>query len=171
MLTQYMTSTVSGILETVSQTRDWDMLRLAADALEDAGADPETVESFRDGSCDWKLETAVQQFVKLADAISEKQWADNEYTFSKPPKHRADYISDKWIRVVTMEERNGKYESTSVHTFIARVDNRTKTLGSVRRGDIHKSASFKVPARHARGSVFSTNVSDSLTSYGAVYLR
>lgn len=168
---QLMTRDVTDLLATVRQTRDWSILPIVADALLDAGAADEFAATFRDGSCEWKLEAAVEDYVAVCDAIAAEHWQEMGFTFSAPPKHRADYISDKWVRVVRLEQRNGVFEVSSVHSFVARADNRTKSLGTVARGDIHKPASFKAPAKHARGSVFGDAVRKSLSTYGPNYLR
>ncbi len=44
-----------------------------------------------------------------------------------------------------------------VHSFVAKVDNTTKSLGSVKCGDVLKAATWKQPARHARGNLFDTH--------------
>lgn len=41
----------------------------------------------------------------------------------------------------------------SVFCFIANEDSTTKSLGTVKMGDVMKPASFKVPAKHARGNI------------------
>lgn len=83
-----------------------------------------------------------------------------------PPIHRADYISDKWVRVVTVD--GGR--DSSVYAFICLKDYSTKGLGQLKAGDIHKPASFKVAAKHARGNVFDADFVKCLTPYGPVYL-
>ena len=42
----------------------------------------------------------------------------------------------------------------SVHSFVAKKDKTTKSLGTVKVGDIMKAASWKQPAKHARGNIF-----------------
>jgi hypothetical protein len=69
----------------------------------------------------------------------------------------------KFIRVVA---HSGG--SRSVHVFIAKVDSETKTLGKVRAGDILKPASWKTPAKHARGNILDADGGMSqMTPYGA----
>lgn len=88
-----------------------------------------------------------------------------------PPRHQAQYISEKWCRIVTLEEYNGKWEERSVYAFIALQDNQTKALGSVKAGDIHKAATYKAPAKIARGSVFAADFGKCATPFGIVYMR
>ena len=117
------------------------------------------------------LNERIAEFVRVADEKSVQDWGSRGYTFSKPPQHRADYISAKWCRVVVMEERNGVYASASVYAFIALQDYSTKALGAGRAGDIMKPATYKAPAKHARGNVFDMDFEKCLTSYGPVYLK
>jgi len=117
------------------------------------------------------LNTAIANFVKAADEVTAEHWTAQGYTFSAPPIHRADFLSDKWVRVVVLEDRNGERKVSSVYAFIALVENTTKALGTVKPGDIHKAATFKAPAKHARGNVFAPNFRECLTPHGIVYLR
>lgn len=56
----------------------------------------------------------------------------------------------KFIRVVQASQ---SATGRSVHCFIAKVDSETKALGKVRAGGILKPASWKAPAKHARGNI------------------
>jgi hypothetical protein len=86
--------------------------------------------------------------------------------------HRADFISDKWVRVVVIErQHDGGQRVSSVYAFIALQDGETKALGKIKAGDIHKPATFKAPAKHARGSVFDANFRTCLNEHGPVYLK
>ncbi len=113
----------------------------------------------------------VDEFVRAADRISAEYWTRMNYIHSSPPTHRADYISDKWVRVVTLEERNGIPQVSSVYAFIVQVDGFTKTLGVLKKGDIHKPASFKAPAKHARGNIFQADFANCLNSVGVNYMK
>ena len=48
----------------------------------------------------------------------------------------------------------GEGRRTSVFAFIAAEDSTTKGLGVVKQGDVLKPASYKKPAKHARGNIF-----------------
>lgn len=48
----------------------------------------------------------------------------------------------------------GEGRSASIFAFVATEDSTTKGLGVVKRGDVLKPASFKAPAKHARGNIF-----------------
>jgi hypothetical protein len=77
---------------------------------------------------------------------------------------------DKWVRV---EKRDyPDREGGSISTFIALATFSTKALGEVKAGDIHKSATYKAPAKTARGSVYADDFGMScMSSYGPAYLR
>lgn len=122
-------------------------------------------------SPDADLNTAIANFVKAADEVTAAYWTAQNFTFSPPPVHRADFLSDKWVRVVTLEKRGEEWKVASVFAFIALVENTTKALGTVKPGDIHKAATFKAPAKHARGNVFAPNFRECITPHGIVYLR
>ena len=117
------------------------------------------------------LQERIALFVTKADEATAKYWQESGYTYSAPPKHQADYISDKWCRIVTLEERNGKWESSSVYAFICLKDGYTKALCALRAGDIHKAASYKAPAKHARGNVLDDLFPNCLTPFGIIYLK
>lgn len=116
------------------------------------------------------LEERIVLFVQVADQKSADYFTRNKFVLA-PPTHRADFISDKWCRVVNLEERNGERVMTSVYAFIALQDFSNKSLGTVKCGDIMKPASFKAPAKTARGNVFDENFADCLNEHGPVYLR
>lgn len=117
------------------------------------------------------MKERIDAFVKCADEVTADYWKRMNYTHTVPPTHRADYISDKWVRVVVVEERNGQQVDSSVYAFICLQDYSTKALGILKAGDIHKAATFKVAAKHARGSVFQEDFCKCLTPHGIVYLK
>jgi hypothetical protein len=117
------------------------------------------------------MKDRIAAMVKKADEVTAAYWNGNGFTHSLPPTHRADFISDKWARVVVLEDRNGKREVSSVYCFICLQDGFTKSLGALKAGDIHKAAGFKAPAKHARGSVFADDFGKCLTAHGIVYLK
>lgn len=116
---------------------------------------------------DETLQAKVDEFVKAADEKIAAHWRASNYTIPKPT-HAAEVISDKWVKVVTVE---AGHRGRSVYAFIAVADFANKTLGQVRRGGIHKPASWKAPAKHERGNLFADDWRNCLTPYGIVYLR
>lgn len=117
------------------------------------------------------LAPRITLFVQKCDEVTAKHWQAQGYTHSPPPKHRADFISDKWCRVVTVEDRNGQPTDSSVFAFICLQDGETKALGKLRTGDIHKAASFKAAAKHARGNVLNDLFANCITPFGIIYLK
>ena len=116
------------------------------------------------------LQERIDRFVQTADSLTKDYWA--RMNFIHPmPKHRANEISDKWVRVVIVEERNGVWQDSSVYAFICLKDYATKTLGQLKTGEIHKAATFKAPAKHARGNVLLDGFEKCLTPWGIVYLK
>jgi hypothetical protein len=73
------------------------------------------------------------------------------YTHVKCPIFRAD-VGQRYIKIV---------QGDSVTTFIDRTN-----------GDVLKSASYKAPAKGARGNIFdASNGMSRMTTYGPEYLR
>jgi uncharacterized protein (TIGR02996 family) len=115
------------------------------------------------------IEVRIAAFVAHLDSVMVRHWNDGGYTHSPPPTHRAEYISEKWCRIVRVD---GGGTNGSVTAFVALVDNVTRTLGRVKAGDVHKPASYKVAAKHARGSVFADDFGKCVGPSGHVnYLR
>ena len=77
----------------------------------------------------------------------------------------------KFIRVWRRSNDDSESRGSCV-AFVAMVDNETKALGTVRAGDVMKSASWKVPAKHARGNIFdASNGLAIMGPYGPEYLK
>lgn len=70
-------------------------------------------------------------------------------------EYKADYGS-KYTRIT---HTSRKFGGTSAWGFIAMVDNPAKNY---KKGDILKAASYKAPAKHARGNIYA----DSNKGYG-----
>lgn len=104
----------------------------------------------------------VVQFVEKCQKM-----IDNEYQvrgYGNPPRLEVS-SGEKFIKIV--QWKIGTTGQRFVHTFIATMDSETKVLGKVLRGDILKPASFKAPAKHARGNLFDESSGMSnMTSYG-----
>jgi hypothetical protein len=71
-------------------------------------------------------------------------------------------MGEKYCKVV---------KSNSVYCFIALGDSETKTLVTVKLGDIMKPANLNTPAKHARGNVFDHTTFTCAGKYGMQYLR
>jgi hypothetical protein len=88
------------------------------------------------------LKERIEAMVKRIGELIDEYWQKQGFSQEKPT-HRADYISDKWCRIVVIE----RGEVRSVYGFVCLQDYETKTLGKLKAGDIHKSAGFKAPAK------------------------
>ena len=72
----------------------------------------------------------------------------------------------KFIKVVKVGRQR------CVYAFVAKSSFTTKTFGTVNAGEIYKPATYKAPAKHARGSIFdASNGMSRMSSYGPEYLR
>ena len=105
--------------------------------------------------CDPKLVERIDALLLKIDALCRA--ADRSFAGA-----RADYLSDKWCRIIV---------DTSAYAFVALIDYANKTLGAVKRGDIHRPATWKAPAKHKRGSVWADDFGNCLGAYGISYLR
>lgn len=114
-------------------------------------------------------------FISFLAAITQKRldhYARAGFTFAVPQVEIQP--GQKFIRIVHCDTHAGatKPSHHSAVAFVATQDFETKGLGKVNKGDIFKSATYKAPARHARGNIF--NPDNGLTQwgdYGPNYLR
>lgn len=148
------------------EANPWDQTAqlVAADALHESGVpyDQAVIATARKA-----LETRIEAFCQHANTVVAQYFQKAKY-IAPPPTHRAEYISDKWCRIVRVETTG---RVGSVYGFIALVDYETKTLGAVIRGGIYKAASYKRAAKHARGNVFDEDFEKAAGPWGVAYLR
>jgi len=110
--------------------------------------------------------TALDLFVNRLRAHIDEHFAQN-YSNLTPPRIVLEPGS-KFIKVVKVESGTG---GCSVHSFIVRKGGTTKALGTVKPGDVLKAASWKQPAKHVRGTIFSEDFGGyGVDTYGARYL-
>jgi hypothetical protein len=115
---------------------------------------------------------SIQKLIDTLDQISATYWADCKFTHAKPPTHAAQFLSQKWVRIVRIKNPNqGESSVDGVHCFVCLSTFATKTLGPCFVGGIYRAASFKTPAKHARGNVFDADFAKCLSVYGANYLK
>lgn len=104
---------------------------------------------------DAKTTTALAAFVATCQSVIDKHYKDDFPTLT-PPRLTVD-LGRRYARIV----KNESSSSRSVHCFV-----------DLTNGDVLKSESWKKPAKHARGSIFSAkNGEEAITAYGAHYLR
>ena len=102
-----------------------------------------------------EFDQALDRFISGARKIMNENHDNNGYTFPKDI-----LITTKGRRYTKVIRRNSDGSGGSVHCFIDK------------NGDVLKAASWKIPAKHARGNIFDEhNGLAAMTPYGAVYLR
>ena len=96
----------------------------------------------------------VVEFAAVVQTEINKEYA-KKYSMLTPPTVRIDEGS-KNFKVVLIGSQ------TSVHCFVSKTD-----------GKIYKAATWKAPAKHARGSIFDANFGwgTAVNVYGGTYLR
>lgn len=107
------------------------------------------------------FEERLKAFVAHADEQKAAYWKASGFTFAPPPTHEYE-IGEKWAKIWQCEIRNGVKQRSSVYAFVCVVDGQTKTLGVLKCGDIHKPASYKAPAKIARGNIFLENFGQAI---------
>lgn len=106
---------------------------------------------------------AVNRIFADANAKASEHMRD----YHKPLEIRNGRVTGDWL---VLDHVSGG--SRSVYCFIRLTAGENRTLGVMKVGDIHKPASFKIPAKHARGNVFSADFGASCAGvYGVAYLR
>lgn len=115
------------------------------------------------------FDAALEAFIARAQAISD----ENTKRFGSLPYRPTLVVRNRNAKYIAIDRvdvfPDGREVSNGVHCFVVAEDGETRTLGRVRRGDVMKAASYKVPAKHARGNIFSGQ--DGMGAYGANYLR
>lgn len=91
----------------------------------------------------------LKKFISL---LQERENAHNVKYFSNLEPEQFSYtVGKKYVRVI---------RGTSAYCFV-----------DVNTGDIYKAASYKAPAKHARGNIYNDNPLDGTGVYGADYLK
>lgn len=102
------------------------------------------------------FETALATFLAVAQDLVTTHYRDNYKNLE--PEVLSVEMGNRYARIVTKAQTG---RSRSVYCFVDRTN-----------GDILKAASWKAPAKGARGSVFAPDFGRScITPYGAVYKR
>ena len=113
------------------------------------------------------------EILSFMDKIQKAKEADfaKKFPLLEIPKYVCER-GTKYIAIDVINHPNSSgYQGRSVFCFIAADDSTTKTLGSVKKGDVLKAAGYKTPAKHARGNIFNTDEGmGGVGVYGANYL-
>lgn len=118
-------------------------------------------------------EPAFLSFVAAVAALREEWRVSQGFTFAENFGASFEVPKGaKFARVYSTEAMKGGAVRKQIYAFVALEDSTTKGLGAVKRGDVMKPATYKAPARHARGNVYdSTNGLATCNSFGPGYLR
>ncbi len=111
----------------------------------------------------------------LHQFVTHLQEASNAHYAEKFPNLVPCYFEimrgQNYDRVIKNTYSGENKTMRSVHSFVVRVATNTKALGQTRVGDIHKAASWKTPAKHPRGTIFSDDPGGyGCSVYSANYL-
>ena len=113
---------------------------------------------------------AFTLFIGHAQDLINTRWTAQGYTHAKPPKLVVKAEGARYIQVDRVDD-GGAASSRSVHCFIDRTGGMVKGAAT-KAGDILKAASYKTPAKHARGSIFAADFGMScMGDYGPNYLK
>lgn len=102
-----------------------------------------------------EFQAKLNAFIADVNAMIQDDWSQRKMTFSAPKVFVGG--GRKFIRLVYVD---GCGCGPSAYCFIDSTN-----------GDILKSASWKAPAKHARGNIFDPNPLAAVTVYGAKYLK
>ena len=115
-----------------------------------------------------EFQAALDGFVAAWSKMREEHYSTH-YTsvFAEPLEVQ---YGSKFAHVI---KRHANGVNFSAGAFIALCDfNTNKALGPVKMGNIHKPATWKMPAKHARGNILTPDFGMScMTDYGPNYLR
>lgn len=110
-----------------------------------------------------EFEAALEAFRTTAEAVVRKHFARNGYTFAVPGV-KIGGRGKRYVKLIDFEIREGSDEPRegSVHSFI-----------EIETGNIFMPASYKAPAKHVRGNIFTeTHGRESMSAAGHIhYLR
>ncbi len=102
------------------------------------------------------FDTALASFVEGCQILTDRHFAGH-YPNVTPTKLSIDPRGRKYVRIVAKDGSG----SRSVHCFVNRQN-----------GDVLKAASWKAPAKHARGNIFdASNGLANMGPSGPAYLR
>jgi hypothetical protein len=120
------------------------------------------------------FDQALQRFIDGVNAVK-KNHDMNYGVYNELIRVRTEgvkYIALDRIRFDGDDvDMTGEGKATSIYCFVASEDCYTKFLGHVKCGDVLKAASYKKPAKHARGNIFDDdNGLKNVGPYGPAYL-
>lgn len=107
-----------------------------------------------------------------AQKLIDNEWVERKYTHSMSPVLRLE-VGSRFVKVTRLDRSTAGVVSDrgSVHAFI---DITGGNIGGVmhRAGDVLKPATYRAPAKHARGNLFDDKGGLGwMSSYGPAYLK
>ena len=117
------------------------------------------------------MQTACGDLVNFVNEVKTKNYDKMGLSADFRDMVVCERLSSKWAKLIVCTKRDEDWTSRSVYCFVALKDIETKTLGKVKRGDIHKAATWSAPAKHSRGNVFNRESWSCCGAYGVAYLR
>lgn len=116
--------------------------------------------------------TALQNWLKAVDVEVIEPLQNAEWKAKHGQTYQTLEVDDgqKFLRIVSVTLGNNR----SSWAFVAKDDGNNKQLGNWKKGDIFKSASWKGPAKHARGNIFDLTNGATCgikSPYGPDYLK
>ncbi len=111
-----------------------------------------------------EFQTALDAYMAFAQRIIDAHWTRMKFTHAPAPTLEYE-VGSRYVSVFRHE--NGI--RCSIHSFIDIKGGKFQNTMN-KPGDVLKPASYKIPAKHARGNIF--NIGDLvLTEHGPMYLR
>lgn len=107
----------------------------------------------------------INRFLIKVKEIVDENHKKNGFVF-QADTFEPDY-GRKYCRIWSCRFNGGK----SSYAFIALVDHHSKEMGMVTAGEIFKPATYRAPAKHARGTIFQEDFNKCISAYGIAYLR
>jgi hypothetical protein len=101
-----------------------------------------------------EFNNTLKEFVAYVQALSDKHYKDNFENLT-PTKFTVD-MGQRYARIVKTDSG----DSRSVYCFVDKSN-----------GDILKAASWRAPAKHARGNIYNKGTWIHMSPYGAPYMR
>ena len=105
----------------------------------------------------------VKAWTAKIDAMIREHYAGSGEWAARLNHGASVMFGKRYARIGSHEEANGiwcGWTSRYVHHFV-----------DLTTGDILKGASWKAPAKHARGNILRPDAMDAVSVYGAAYLR
>ncbi len=111
-------------------------------------------------STETRFNTALAGYRDAVTAAKRAHFAGNGYTFATPSAE-VKSLGRRFAKLVDVETWDHDRREGGVHSFV-----------EIETGLIFKAASYRAPAKHARGSIYENDGRGALTDTGCVrYMR